>query len=163
MASLNDCELVVQREVLFSRPLVWAAMTVPEHQNQWWGPDGFKNEDVGMDFRVGGAWTFVMVAPDGTRFRNRLVFKGISPPTHMVLDHGDGERVWFETNIDPQEMTNGKLVTIRQTFPSKEALTEVVEKYGAVEGGNQHLAKLEAYLGQILSCDEPPLIDFKGN
>lgn len=60
-------------------------------------------------------------------------------------------------------MTNGKLVTIRQTFPSKEALTEVVEKYGAVEGGNQHLAKLEAYLGQILSCDEPPLIDFKGN
>lgn len=87
MASLNDCELVVQREVLFSRPLVWAAMTVPEHQNQWWGPDGFKNEDVRMDFRVGGAWTFVMVAPDGTRFRNRLVFKGISPPTHMVLDH----------------------------------------------------------------------------
>ena len=26
-------------------------------------PDGFKNEDVKMDFRIGGSWTFVMLAP----------------------------------------------------------------------------------------------------
>ena len=45
-------EVVLQREVPYPRELVWKAMTVPEHQNRWWGPDGFKNVDVVMDFRV---------------------------------------------------------------------------------------------------------------
>ena len=71
-ATRNDCELLLQREVRFPRALVWMAMTVPEHQNQWWGPDGFKNEDVKMDFRVGGTWPFVMVAPDGTRYPGQV-------------------------------------------------------------------------------------------
>ena len=55
-------------------------MTEPEHQNRWWGPDGFRNEKVTMDFRVGGAWTFDMVGPDGTRYPNCSVFKEITPP-----------------------------------------------------------------------------------
>ena len=29
-------------------------MTDPEHVNRWWGPDGFRNEGVTMDFRGGG-------------------------------------------------------------------------------------------------------------
>lgn len=62
--SESERELVLQREVSFARELVWTAMTVPEHQNKWWGPDGFRNEGVTMDFRVGGAWTFDMVGPD---------------------------------------------------------------------------------------------------
>ncbi len=53
-ATLSDCELVVRREVRFQHALIWMAMTVPEHQNQWWGPDGFKNEDVKVEFFVGG-------------------------------------------------------------------------------------------------------------
>ena len=146
----NDRELVLTREVRFPRELVWLAMTVPEHQNHWWGPDGFKNEDVKMDFRVGGLWTYVMLAQDGTRYPNHVVFKEITPPKHLFFDHGDGERVWFEIRIDLEETANGTRITIHQTFPSKEALNEVVEKYGAIEGGTQHLAKLEAYLGQML-------------
>ena len=146
----NDRELVLTREVRFPRELVWLAMTVPEHQNHWWGPDGFKNEDVKMDFRVGGLWTYVMLAQDGTRYPNHVVFKEITPPKHLFFDHGDGERVWFEIRIDLEETANGTRITIHQTFPSKEALNEVVEKYGAIEGGMQHLAKLEAYLGQML-------------
>ena len=61
-----DREVVISRIINAPRDLVWKAMTVPEHQNKWWGPDGFRNEEVTMDFRVGGAWTYVMVGPDGT-------------------------------------------------------------------------------------------------
>ena len=147
----NDRELVLTREVRFPREFVWlAALTVPQHQNQWWGPDGFKNVDVEMDFRVGGSWTCVRLAKDGTRYPNHVVFKEISPPKRLFFNHGDGERVWFETRIDLEETSNGTQITIRQTFPIKEAFNEVVEKYGAIEGGTQHLAKLDAYLGQIL-------------
>lgn len=145
--SENERELVLRREVPFARERVWKAMTEPEHQNRWWGPDGFRNENVTMDFRVGGAWTFEMVGPEGTRYPNHAVFKEITPPSRLVFDHGDGQRIWFETCITLQETDGGTLITLRQLFPSRESRDEVIEKYGAIEGGKQHLAKLEAYLG----------------
>lgn len=145
--SENERELVLQREVPFARERVWKAMTVPEHQNRWWGPDGFRNENVTMDFRVGGAWAFEMVGPEGTRYPNHAVFKEITPSSRLVFDHGDGQWIWFETCITLQETGSGTLITLHQLFPSRESRDEVVEKYGAIEGGKQHLAKLEAYLG----------------
>lgn len=146
----KDRELVLRREVPFPRELVWKAMTDPDHVNKWWGPDGFRNEDVTMDFRVGGAWTFDMVAPDGTRYPNHSVFKEITPPSRLVFDHGDRQRVWFEATVTLDETDRGTLITLRQLYPSMESRDEVVNKYGAVEGGKQHLAKLEAYVGANL-------------
>ncbi len=149
--SNEERELVLRREVPFARELVWKAMTEPEHQNRWWGPDGFRNENVTMNFQVGGAWTFEMVGPDGTRYPNHSVFKEITPPSRLVFDHGDGQRVWFEASILLQETDRGTLITLRQLYPSQSVRDEVVEKYGAIEGGKQHLAKLEAYLIKNLS------------
>jgi uncharacterized protein YndB with AHSA1/START domain len=142
----KERELVMQRDVPFARALVWRAMTEPEHVNKWWGPDGFRNEGVNMDLRVGGAWTFEMVGPDGTRYSNHSVFKEITPPSKLVFDHGDGQRTWFEATVTLQDSGRGTLITIRQLYPSRESRDEVVNKYGALEGGKQHLAKLEAYL-----------------
>jgi uncharacterized protein YndB with AHSA1/START domain len=142
----KERELVLQREIPFPRELVWKAMTDPEHVNKWWGPDRFRNEGVSMDFRVGGAWTFEMVGPDGTRYPNHSVFKEITPPSKLVFDHGDGERMWFEATVTLQETGGGTLITLRQLYPSMESRDEVVNKYGAIEGGKQHLAKLEAYV-----------------
>jgi uncharacterized protein YndB with AHSA1/START domain len=146
--NINEAEreLVLQRELPFKRELIWTAITEPEHSNKWWGPDGFRNEKVSMDFRVGGSWTFDMVGPDGTRYPNHSVFKEITPPSRLVYEHGDGERVWFEASITLQATDNGTLITLRQLYPNKQFRDEVIEKYGAVEGGKQHLAKLEAYL-----------------
>jgi uncharacterized protein YndB with AHSA1/START domain len=144
-------ELIVHREVPFARELVWKAMSEPEHVNRWWGPDGFRNEAVNMDFRVGGVWTFVMVGPDGTRYPNRVVFKEITPPSRLVFDHGDGERTWFEATVTLQDSGRGTLITLRQLHPSRKSRDEVVDRYGALEGARQHLAKLEAYLADPLS------------
>ena len=146
----KERELMLERKIPFARELVWKAMTDPEHVNRWWGPDGFRNEGVIMDFRVGGAWTFEMVGPDGTRYPNHSVFKEITPPSKLVFDHGDGERMWFETTVTLQEIDSGTLITLRQLFPSRESRDEVVNKYGAIEGGKQHLAKLEAYIRENL-------------
>jgi glutathione S-transferase/uncharacterized protein YndB with AHSA1/START domain len=148
-------ELILRREVPFARERVWKAMTEPEHQNRWWGPDGFRNEGVTMDFRVGGAWTFDMVGPDGTRYPNHSVFKEITPPTRLVFDHGDGTRVWFETTITLEATAIGTLITLRQLYPSRVARDEMVDKYGALEGAKQHLAKLGAYLKGNLQPESP--------
>ncbi|MBS1183603.1 MAG: hypothetical protein H6Q99_3483 [Proteobacteria bacterium] len=148
MTNESDRELILRREIPFARERVWKAMTDPVHVNNWWGPDGFTSEGVRMDFRVGGVWTFDMVGPDGTRYPNRSVFKEIVPPSKLVFDHGDGKKFWFETTITLAESLGGTLITLRQLFETKAFRDEVVAKSGAIEGGKQHLAKLEAYIRQ---------------
>lgn len=142
----KDRELVLQREVPYARELVWVAITDPDHAQKWWGPDGFRTEGMTIDLRVGGVWTFDMVGPDGTRYPNHSVFREVTPPARLVFDHGDGKRVWFEASIVLQETDRGTLITLRKLFPSSDSRDEVVKKYGAIEGGKQHLAKLEAYV-----------------
>lgn len=147
----KDRELSLQRHFPFQRELLWKAMTDPAHVNNWWGPDGFRNVDIEMDFRVGGVWSYTMVGPDGTRYPNRVYYKVIEAPSRMVFDHGDDKSVWFETTITLEEKDGGTLLTMRQLHPSKERRDEVVEKYHAIEGGKQHLAKLEAYVREHLA------------
>jgi uncharacterized protein YndB with AHSA1/START domain len=150
MPSESDRELVLQRDLPFPVELVWTALTDPQHVNKWFGPDGFRNERVSMDLRVGGVWSFDMVAPDGTRYPNHCVFKAIVPQQRIVYDQGDGERMWFENTISLEKTAKGTRITIRQLFPTREERDHVVTTYGAIEGGKQHLAKLEAYVRQHL-------------
>ena len=51
-----------------------------------------------------------------------------------------------EATITFEETPGGTLITMRSIFPTKEARDFVVEKFGAIEGGKQTLARLEDYL-----------------
>jgi uncharacterized protein YndB with AHSA1/START domain len=144
--SIADREVIITRVLDAPRELVWEAWTNPEHITHWWGPDGFTTTIEKMDLRIGGEWKYMMVGPDGTRYPNHMVYKEVMPPSKLVSDHGDGERVWFEFTVTIQEVDEGTLVTIRHLFPDKASRDLVVEKYGAIEGGKQHLAKLAAYI-----------------
>jgi len=149
--NIADREVIISRVFEAPREVVWEAWTNPKHIVHWWGPDGFTTTIERMDLRVGGEWRYMMVAPDGTRYPNHMVYKEVTRPSKLVSDHGDGERVWFEFTVTLQEVDDGTMVTIRHLFPSKASRDEVVEKYGAIEGGKQHLAKLEAYIKEHLS------------
>lgn len=150
MMTNPDRQLMLQRELPFSRDLVWKAMTDADHVGRWWGPDGFTTENSTMDFRVEGQWKYEMVGPDGTRYPNLITFKEIVVPSRIVFDQGDWDRVWFETTITLEATLRGTLVTIVQTYPTQATRDEVVEKYNAIEGGKQHVAKLEAYIAANL-------------
>ena len=150
-ADESEREVVLQRELPFPPGLIWKAITDPAHMQRWWGPDGFTIEGLTMDLRLGGTWTFDMVGPDGTRYPNHSVFTEITPTSKLAFDHGDGQRMWFKATIDLQATGKGTLITLRHLFPSKESRDEVVTKYGAIEGGKQHLAKLERYVRENLT------------
>lgn len=147
---LAERELVVTRIVDAPRALVWEAWTDPKHIIHWWGPDGFKTTVEKMDLSVGGIWLHTMTSADGVRYPNHSIFKEIIKPSKLVYDHGDGERIWFEATVTFEETGSGTLVTIRQLFPTKAFRDEVVEKSGAIEGGKQHLNKLEVYIKENL-------------
>jgi len=147
-----DREIVISRVINAPRELVFEVFTEVRHLSQWWGPDGFTTTTRAFEFRAGGEWIFVMHGPDGTDYQEWIYWTEISPPERIALLHGEsrGDPNAFEsvlTFVPDGEVTR---IEMRTVFPTKEMRDEVVEKYHAIEGGQQTLGKLAAYVTQIV-------------
>ena len=131
--------------------MVFEAWSNPEELAQWWGPDGFTTSTHSFDFRVGGAWDFIMHGPDGTDFPNYVEWLEITPPERLVIRHGErpDDPDAFTQSIAFEDAPGGTLVTMRAVFPTKERLDLVVREFGAIEGGRQHLARFNDYIRSI--------------
>lgn len=138
-------EIVIARVIEADRDTVFRAWTDPSQLVQWFGPDGFRIESHVADIRAGGVWQFDMIAPDGTRYSNRMEFLRIEPPKLLEANHGsdiDNDPESFRLLVSFDEQDNGKtVVTLRQMHPTPERRATVVE-FGAVEYGAQTLDKL---------------------
>lgn len=142
--------IVINRTFDAPRKLVWEVFTQPKHMDKWWGPDGFTNETHEMDFREGGAWRYKMTAADGTVFPNYTEYTEIVEPELISYKHGTGpEDIWFRGTITFTEFMGKTTVNLHTVFPDKLSRDKVVEQYGAIEGGEQHLAKAAAYLKEM--------------
>lgn len=144
-----DNEIVITRLLDAPRELVWEAWTNPEHVAKWWGPNGFTTTTKSHDFRPGGLWIYTMHGPDGTDYPNEVKYIEIVKPERIIHSHGDGQREWFKSTSTFAVEHNQTRVTIKHIFPTAEERNEVALKYGAIEGGKQHLARLAELLKQI--------------
>jgi uncharacterized protein YndB with AHSA1/START domain len=147
-----DREIVISRIIDAPRELVFEAFTDVRHLSRWWGPDGFSTTTRAFEFRVGGAWDFVMHGPDGTDYQEWIAWTEIVPPQRIALLHG-------ETRDDPNAFQSlltfapeggATRIEMRTLFPTRAMRDEAVEKYRAVEGGLQTLGKLAEYVTGIL-------------
>ena len=146
---VGDREIVITRNIAALRERVWKAFTTAEALAQWWGPNGFTITTSSFDFREGGEWVFIMHGPDGREYPNWVRFTRIEEPSRMDHDHGgDGDRVLFRAVLTLDEVGGKTRVTLHSTFETKEQRDLVVKEYGAVEGGQQTLARLDAYLNR---------------
>ena len=145
------------REVRFSRlldaprELVWQAWTDPARIAAWWGPSGFRTTTQSFDLRVGGEWRHVMHGPDGTDYPNRTVFREIVPPSLLVYENGwdlPGAPLDFKSVVTFKAEGAKTRLTLHMAFYDAEAFKVAVERYGAIEGGMQHMARLAEYLAQ---------------
>lgn len=146
----HDNELVITRLVKAPQQLVWRAFTEPEHLIKWWGPYGFTNTFHEIEVKVGGVWRFIMHGPDGTDYPNRIVFTEISPYNRLRFDHDDDSDTVdnpfaFKTVITFEDQGDTTMVTLTNILSSA-AHAEQMRKFGAIEGGNQTLHRLEQYL-----------------
>src|SRR5258706_12541896 len=163
-----DREIVISRVISAPRELVFEAFTEVRHLSRWWGPEGFTTTTRAFEFRVGGEWDFVMHGPDGTDYQEWISWTEIAPPERIALVHGEsrGDPNAFESVItfvsDGPRGAEGEhgrspvidgaatRIEMRTVFPTKELRDEVVEKYHAIEGGQQTLSKLAAYVTEIV-------------
>jgi uncharacterized protein YndB with AHSA1/START domain len=147
-----DREIVISRVISAPRELVFEAFTAVRHLSRWWGPEGFTTTTQSFEFRVGGEWDFVMHGPDGTDYQEWISWTEIAPPGRIELLHG-------ESRGDPNAFTSvltfapdgaATLLEMRTVFPTKALRDEAVEKYHAIEGGQQTLSNLAAYVTEIV-------------
>jgi uncharacterized protein YndB with AHSA1/START domain len=147
-----DREIVLVRVLNAPRELVFKAWTDPEHAPKWFCPEGFTNETLEVDIRVGGLWRFVFVGPNGRRYENRIAFRKIEAPRLIEFDHGsdkDDDPNRFRVTVTFDEQSDGKtVVTLRQLHPTVAQRLATIG-FGAVEIGQGTLNNLERYLRSI--------------
>jgi uncharacterized protein YndB with AHSA1/START domain len=116
------------------------------------GPEGFTTTTRAFEFRVGGEWDFVMHGPDGTDYQEWISWTEIAPPERIALLHGEsrGDPNAFESVLTFAPDGAATRIEMRTVFPTKELRDEAVEKYHAIEGGQQTLSNLAAYVTEIV-------------
>ena len=146
-----DREIVVSRVIDAPRELVFEAFTRVRHLSQWWGPEGFTTTTRSFEFRVGGEWDFVMHGPDGTNYQEWITWREIVPPERIALLHGEfrDDPNSFESALTFESAGEQTRIVMRTLFPTKELRDEAVEKYHAIEGGEQTLRNLAAYVTEV--------------
>jgi uncharacterized protein YndB with AHSA1/START domain len=123
----SDRELTVTRTFNAPAHIVFDAWTKPELLKRWWAPKSFGVSlfECEQDLRVGGAYRFAF----GRDTKNPEVFSGryaeVDPPSRLVLAQLY-ERMFEVGDVvvtaDFEESEGRTRLTLRQLFPSKEAL-----------------------------------------
>jgi uncharacterized protein YndB with AHSA1/START domain len=123
----SDRELTVSRTFNAPAHIVFEAWTKPELLKRWWAPKSFGVAlfECEQDLRVGGAYRFAF----GRDPNNPEVFLGryleVDPPSRLVLTQlyermaHVGEAI---VTADFEDIEGRTHLTLRQLFPSKEAL-----------------------------------------
>ncbi|MQA12168.1 MAG: ATPase [Pseudonocardiaceae bacterium] len=144
----DDREIVISRDIDAPRKLVFEAFTEVRHLSQWWGPEGFSTTTHTFEFRVGGVWDFVLHGPDGTDYPEWITWTGIAPPERIAMLHGEyrDDPNAFTSVLTFEPVGDATQIEMRTVFPTKEQRDEAVHKYGAIEGGQQTLGNLAAYV-----------------
>ena len=117
------------------------------------GPEGFTTTTRAFEFRVGGEWDFVMHGPDGTDYQEFISWTEITPPARIALLHDEsrGDPNAFESILTFAPDGDATRIEMRTVFRTKELRDDAVEKYHAIEGGQQTLSNLAAYLAEIVA------------
>lgn len=132
------------------RELVFRAWKEPGHIGKWFGPVGFRITTEKMEFKPGGQWLFVMHGPDGTDFINKITYRNIAEPERLEYDQaGEDDWVKFRVVVTFEDKGGKTLITLNSIFDTAEMRRNVVENFGAIEGGHQCLARLSDHVAAM--------------
>ena len=80
----GETQIHVTREFDAPKELVYRALTEPDLIRRWWNAKRGEVTTCDVDLRVGGAWRYVMVTPDGREVAFHGTFREIVPNERLV-------------------------------------------------------------------------------
>ena len=144
----TDEQILITREFDAPKHLVYEAFTTPELVRRWWTAKRGEMTACEIDLRVGGAWRYAMVTPDGMEVAFHGEYREIVPDERIVsteIFEGMPEGVPEEVSVNTATFTeeNGRTtLTILVQHTTKEARDGHVES-GMEDGLQDALDLLE--------------------
>lgn len=143
-------ELVVTRTFNAPARIVFEAWTTPELMQRWWTPKSFGISFISceMDVRTGGTYRFVFSHPASEQpmaFFGRYV--EVTPHSRLVWTNEESSDGAVSTATF-EEKDGATLLTLRDLYPSKEALDAAIES-GSTGGWPEQFEELDALLGAL--------------
>lgn len=131
----SDRELVVTRWIAGPPHLVFEAWTKPELFQRWWVPKslGLALLRCDLDVRVGGKYRLEFRFGDAETMAFFGTYLEVVPAARLVWTNEEQGDVGQVTTVTFTERDGGTLVTMRELFPTKEAL-EAARASGAYDG-----------------------------
>ena len=143
---MSDDELVITREFVVPKSLVFKALTEHEHIKIWSSPKNFDVTFSEGELKVGGKYSYGMQSGDGPKFVMAGEYKEIERPDRIVYTQSRVGTPGSETEISVTlEEHEGKTTMVfhHTGFPSKEF------RDGAIHGWNDAFEKLERLLSDL--------------
>lgn len=150
IATIENRELIITRSFQAPRELVYKAWTDPKHLPQWWGPEGFTTTVKEIEVTPGGVWLYTMHGPDGVDYENKITYIEVNRPERLVYAHGDDKvDELFRVTVTFEQQGKGTKLTMRMMFNTAEELQKTVKEYGAIEGAQLTLSRLEEQIPRV--------------
>ena len=134
----TDRQIRLTREFEAPRARVFDAWTKPELLRRWFGPRGHQLVTCEVDLRVGGAWRYVLCAPDGTEMLLCGEYREIVVPERLVsternvdCDAGEGAETVITTTFTELAGRTTMISTI--SYPSTQ-IRDAVLRSGMERG-----------------------------
>ncbi len=137
----SDTQILITREFDAPRALVWKAWTTPELVRRWWHANRGAMTLCEIDLRVGGAWRYVMVTPDGFEVGFHGEYREIVPHELLVSTEAyegipDADVHAAVDTLTLTELSGGRtLMTVLVDHPTKEGRDMHIES--GMEDGMQ--------------------------
>lgn len=130
-------EVVLTRVFDAPRHLVFDALTRPELVKRWFGPHGWSLVVCEIDFRVGGAWRYVLEGPDGHSMGMGGEYREIVPGERTVhteaFDGYPGDSVVTVVLTEHEGRTTLTGTVLYESQEVRDAVIESGMEHGAAE------------------------------
>ncbi len=144
----SDRELVVTRTFKAPARIVFEAWTNPNLMKRWWAPKSFGITVISYeaDVRTGGTYRFVHGHPS---LEQPMAFFGryieVTPHTRLVWTNEEGGEDGSVTTVTFEERGGETIVTLRDLYPSKDALDAAIAS-GSTSGFHEQFQQLDELL-----------------
>jgi len=130
----TDEQILITREFDAPRHLVFKAYTTPELVKRWWHANRGEMTVAEIDLRVGGAWRYAMVTPDGFEVAFHGEYREIVPNERIVSTEvyegappSEGSEGGTLNTATFSETDGRTTLTILVEAPSKEVRDAIID------------------------------------